>query len=148
MLFKGAGRLKGSYIRVADGDRLMSEYEVYSYEAFKQKIHDELRETPRAELQDIYTPAFDEYIVYLKNSKPNLANLCKEKISKLHGFTDNSKPTLAGVMLFAEYPQAYFPQLCITAVSVPGNEISMTGNVGEIFIDNKRIDGTLTQMLN
>ncbi len=146
--YKGAGRLKGSYIRVADGDRLMSEYEVYSYEAFKQKIHDELRETPRAELQDIYTPAFDEYIVYLKISKPNLANLSKEKISKLQGFTDNSKPTLAGVMLFAEYPQAYFPQLCITAVSVPGNEISMTGNVGERFIDNKRIDGTLTQMLN
>ena len=27
--YKGAGRLKGSYIRVADGDRLMTEYEVY-----------------------------------------------------------------------------------------------------------------------
>ena len=29
--YKGAGRLKGSYIRVADGDRQMNEYEVYSY---------------------------------------------------------------------------------------------------------------------
>ena len=41
--YKGAGRLRGSYVRVADGDRLMTEYEVYSYEAFKQDIHDELR---------------------------------------------------------------------------------------------------------
>lgn len=64
-----------------------------------KKTHDELRETSRAELQDIYPPAFDEYLIYLKKSKPNLANLSKERISKLQGFTDNSKPTLAGVML-------------------------------------------------
>ncbi|MGN1318218.1 MAG: ATP-binding protein [Lachnospirales bacterium] len=146
--YKGSGRLKGSYIRVADGDRLMSEYEVYSYEAFKKKIHDELREVERADINEIYTAYFDEYLVYLRSSKPNLANLSKERILKLQGFSDKDKPTLAGIMLFADYPQAYFPQLSITAVKVPGNEISMTGNVGERFIDNKRIDGTLTQMLN
>lgn len=32
-----------------DSDRLMTEYEVYSYEAFKKKIQDELRTTERAE---------------------------------------------------------------------------------------------------
>ena len=51
-------------------------------------------------------------------------------------------------MLFSNYPQAFFPQLCITAVSVPGTEISSTASVGERFIDNQRIDGTLVQMLN
>lgn len=40
------------------------------------------------------------------------------------------------------------PQLCITAVSVPGKEMSATGSVGERFIDNKRIEGSITQMLN
>jgi ATP-dependent DNA helicase RecG len=146
--YKGAGRLKGSYIRVADGDRLMNEYEVYSYEAFKQKIQDELRVAQRAELSDVYTTAFDEYLIYLKRTKPNLANLDRDKIARLQGFTENNMPTLAGVMLFSDYPQAYFPQLCITAVAVPGEEMSMTGSVGERFIDNKRIDGTLIQMLN
>ncbi len=33
-------------------------------------------------------------------------------------------------------------------MSVPGTEISSTGSVGERFIDNKRLDGTLVQMLN
>lgn len=40
------------------------------------------------------------------------------------------------------------PQLCITAVSVPGKEMSATGSIGERFIDNKRIEGSITQMLN
>lgn len=146
--YKGAGRLKGSYVRVADGDRLMTEYEVYSYEAFKKKIQDELREAERAEYDDIKTPAFSKYLIEIKNKKANLAELPEDKICRLQGFVCDKKPTLAGVMLFAQYPQAYFPQLCITAVSVPGTEMSMTGSVGERFIDNKKIDGTIPQMLN
>ncbi len=146
--YKGAGRLKGSYIRVADGDRLMTEYEVYSYEAFKKKIQDELREAERAVIDDIKTGAFYKYLLELKEKKPNLSGLTEEKICRLQGFTTGGKPTLAGVMLFSDYPQAFFPQLCITAVSVPGTEISAAGGVGERFIDNKRIDGTLVQMMN
>lgn len=146
--YKGAGRLRGSYIRVADGDRLMTEYEVYSYEAFKKKIQDELRETDRADFSDIRTAAFSKYIVEMKSKKPNLADLSEEKICSLQGFIGSSKPTLAGVLLFSVYPQAFYPQLCITAVSVPGTKMSMTGSVGERFIDNRRIDGTLQQMLN
>ncbi len=146
--YKGAGRLKGSYIRVADGDRLMTEYEVYSYEAFKKKIQDELREAERAVIDDIKTNAFYKYLLELKEKRPNLSGLTEEKICRLQGFTTDGKPTLAGVMLFSDYPQAFFPQLCITAVSVPGTEISVAGGVGERFIDNKRIDGTLVQMMN
>lgn len=147
--YKGAGRLKGSYIRVADGDRLMNEYEVYNYEAFKKKIQDELRIAPRAVLEDIKTSEFFRYIQELKIKKPNLSKLSKNKICRLQGFTDSdyTAPTLAGVLLFSDYPQAFFPQLCITAVALPGNEMKITGDVGERFIDNKRIDGTIPQML-
>ena len=50
-------------------------------------------------------------------------------------------------MLFCRYPQAYFPQLCITAVALPGNEIGETGVSGERFLDNERIEGNLSDML-
>ena len=146
--YSGVGRLKGSYIRSGDADRLMTEYEVYSFEAFKKKIQDELRISERAVMKDMQTKAFDLYINLLRNKKPNLAELPNEDLCRLQGFTENEKPTLAGLMLFSNYPQAFFPQLCITAVSVPGTEISSTGSVGERFIDNKRLDGTLVQMLN
>ncbi|MGN0499451.1 MAG: ATP-binding protein [Acutalibacteraceae bacterium] len=146
--YKGAGRLRGSYVRVADGDRLMTEYEVYSYEAFKQDIHDELRTNSRAELNDINTEEYQLYLLELKKNKPHLAKLEEKEINRLQGFVVDNKPTVAALMLFSVYPQAYFPQLCITAVSVPGKEMSATGSVGERFIDNKRIEGSITQMLN
>ena len=146
--YKGAGRLRGSYVRVADGDRLMTEYEVYSYEAFKQDIHDELRTNSRAELTDINTEEYQLYLLELKKNKPHLAKLEEKEINRLQGFVVDNKPTVAALMLFSVYPQAYFPQLCITAVSVPGKEMSATGSVGERFIDNKRIEGSITQMLN
>lgn len=146
--YKGAGRLRGSYVRVADGDRLMTEYEVYSYEAFKQDIHDELRTNDRAEMTDINTEEYQLYLLGLKKNKPHLAKLEEKEINRLQGFVVDNKPTVAALMLFSVYPQAYFPQLCITAVSVPGKEMSATGSVGERFIDNKRIEGSITQMLN
>ena len=146
--YKGSGRLRGSYVRVADGDRLMTEYEVYSYEAFKQDIHDELRTNDRAEMTDINTDEYQLYLLELKKNKPHLAKLEEKEINRLQGFVVDNKPTIAALMLFSVYPQAYFPQLCITAVSVPGKEMSATGSVGERFIDNKRIEGSITQMLN
>ena len=146
--YKGAGRLRGSYVRVADGDRLMTEYEVYSYEAFKQDIHDELRTNDRAEMTDINTDEYQLYLLELKKNKPYLAKLEEKEINRLQGFVVDNKPTVAALMLFSVYPQSYFPQLCITAVSVPGKEMSATGSVGERFIDNKRIEGSITQMLN
>ncbi len=145
--YKGVGRIKGSYIRVGDGDRLMTEYEIYSYESFKKEIHDELRIVSRATIEDIDNDKFLEYMFKIKKNKPNLSAIPIEKIRKLQGFCENEKPTLAGILLFGDYPQAYFPQLCITAVVVPGIEKSTTGIVGERFIDNMRIDGTIPQML-
>ena len=146
--YSGVGRLKGSYIRSSDGDRLMTEYEVYSFEAFRKKIQDELRISERAETKDMQTKAFELYLNTLRIKKPHLAELPDKELCRLQGFTSDDKPTLTGLMLFSAYPQAFFPQLCITAVSVPGTEISSNSAVGERFIDNKKIDGTLVQMLN
>ena len=146
--YKGSGRLKGSYLRVGDGDRHMTEYEVYSYEAFRKKIQDELRIAERAELSDIDTDAHTEYLITMRKKKPNLANLPTDKINSLQGFVIDNKPTLAGVMLFSPYPQGFFPQLCITAVSVQGSEMGNDSEVGERFIDNARIDGNIVNMLD
>ena len=40
-----------------------------------------------------------------------------------------------------------FPQLCIIATVVPGKEMGATGNQGERFLDNQRIEGNISEML-
>lgn len=51
-------------------------------------------------------------------------------------------------MTFSLYPQAYFPQLCITAVSVPGVAVGDQTPDGVRFLDNKRITGAIPEMLD
>lgn len=145
--YKGAGRLRGSYIRVGDADMPMTEYEIYSHEVFKRKIQDELRAVERADMDSFDKNALAEYFIRLRRVKPNLANLPDEKILQLQGITDHGKPTVAGIMMLGEYPQAYFPQLSVTAMVVDGTAVGELGKNGERFIDNQRIEGTLSKML-
>lgn len=145
--YTGKGRLKGSYIRVGDADEPMTEYEVYSYEAFRRKYQDDVRTVERASLGVLDKVLLDEYLIKIKKERPNLAMLDNRQIYELMSVTKEEIPTLAAVMLFGFYPQAYFPQLCILASSVPGTEVGQPGTEGERFLDSQRIQGTLTQML-
>ena len=146
--YKGKGRLKGSYTRIGDSDELMTEYEIYSYEAFRRKYQDDIREVPRATLAALNQQKLETYTQKLKMGKPHLAAIDESTIYELMSVTRNNEVTLAATMLFSPYPQAYFPQLCITAVVIPGTEIGNEGDEGERFLDNQRIEGTIPDMLN
>lgn len=145
--YRGAGRMRGSYIRVGEADMPMTEYEIYGYEVFKRKIQDELRIVERATMDSFDKDFLSEYFYKLRKAKPNLSKQSDEKILQLQGLTEQGRPTLAGIMMLGEYPQAYFPQLSITAMVVEGTELGDLGTNGERFIDNQRIEGTLSQML-
>lgn len=54
---------------------------------------------------------------------------------------------MAAALVFGIYPQTWFPQLCITAVSVPGTAMGDTDRDGGRFLDNKRITGSIPEML-
>lgn len=145
--YKGAGRLRGSYVRVGDADLPMTEYEVYSYEAYKKKIRDELRIVPRATTDDFSARLLAAYFVKVRDTKVQLAGLDNTTILRLQGLTQDERPTVDGVLLLCEYPQAFFPQLGITAMVVDGTEFGTANEAGVRFIDNKRFDGTIPQML-
>ena len=149
VFYKGVGRIKGSFIRVGDSDELMSEYEIYSYDAFRKRIRDDIRVVENAKLSLLNKDRLSEYLQSVKEQRSNLAdNVSDEEILELMGVTADNVPTLAGLMTFSRYPQTYFPQLCITAVAVPGTEMGTTGPDGERFIDNKRITGAIPEMLD
>jgi len=145
--YKGAGRMKGSYVRSGGADNPMTEYEVYSYEAYKRQVHDDLRVIDRASMDDLNSAQLDSYLVKLKVQKPKFATLPLEDTLKLQGIAIGGKPTLAGVMLFGKYPQGFNPQLSITAMVAAGNDaFEYSGETR--FIDNQRIEGTIPEMLD
>mgnify|MGYP003297236496 CR=1 FL=1 len=131
--YRAAGRIRGSYIRVGESDQPMTEYEVYSYEAYRKKIRDELRTVDRAGIQDLYKDTLTEYFIKLRQAKPNLSRHTEERILQLQGITDEDRPTVAGLLLLGEYPQAFFPQMSITAMLVDGTEIGPVGESGARF---------------
>lgn len=146
--YRGQGRVRGSYVRVGDSDEPMTEYEVYSYEAFRKKYQDDVREVQRTTSVMLDSEKVDSYIQLLKEGKPNLSSLGDSEIKELMGITRMGVATLNACMLFCPYPQAYFPQLCIKAVVIPGREMGEVSDLGARFIDNRRIEGSIPQMLD
>jgi len=146
--YTGKGRLKGSYTRVGTNDEPMTEYEVYSYEAYRKKYQDDIRKIPRVTIGSIDTEKLNAYFKLLAENKPNLSRLENEQISELMSITVGGEYSLVATLLFSLYPQAYFPQLCIIATAIPGTEVGQLGETFERFSDNKRIEGTIPEMLD
>ncbi len=146
--FKTArGRLQGSCKRVGDADKPMSEYEVYSYEAFRRKYRDDIRPSEGATLQSLDEALLGRYLALMRHERPNLSRTTEAQQLELTGIAREGRITLAATLLFGLYPQAYYPQLCILATCIPGIEKGSTDDFGNRFTDTKRIEGTLPDML-
>ena len=142
------GRLKGSYIRVGDADKPMTEYEVYSYEAYRKKYRDDIRPVENASLTSLSQDELEDYMVRRKKNRPHFSALSTEQFNELMNITKDGKVTLSALLLFCPYPQTYFPQLAIIAARVPGVEIGKVTDDGQRFTDSKRIEGNLMDMLD
>lgn len=145
--YKGAGRVKGSYIRVGDADLPMTDYELYSYEAFRKHLYDDERSIERASLNVLNQDVLQRYVLEKRIDRPGFGKLPEAEQYELLNITRNGIPTLAAVLNFAIYPQGYLPQLSITAIVVPGTEIGSLAEDSARFLDNKRIEGTIAEMV-
>lgn len=148
VFYQGKGRLKGSYTRVGDSDEPMTEYEIYSYEAYRKKYQDDIRVIERVTFASLKQDLLAEYVELLKKGKPRLSAISDDAIYELMSIKRDDAITLSTVLNFSPYPQAYFPQLCIIATVVPGNEVGTIGEQGERFSDNQRIEGNISEMLD
>ena len=146
--YMGKGKMKGSYIRVGDADLPMNEYEIYSYDSFKYKTEDELRIKQRIDYDFLNNNSINSFIDKITRLKPNLINIDKETILKLNGIIDkNNFPTLCGIMNFGKYPQYFSPNLDIVAIRCASKEYGIENQDGVRFLDNKRLDGTIPEIL-
>lgn len=145
--YRGAGRVDGAYVRVGDADLKMTDYELYSFEAFRKHLHDDERPIGRASLSMLDADMLNDYVRKKRIERPKFARLNDEQAYEMLQLTKDGIPTLAAIMNFGLYPQGYLPQLAITAVVVPGTQIGEVADDDARFTDNKRIEGTLSDML-
>lgn len=141
------GRLKGAFIREKGKDRPICAYEIYSYDAYREKVREDIRTLDEISYDLLDANATEGYFLLRKKNYPKFSVMPKDELLELTGITRNHKVTLAAALLFSKYPQAYFPQLSILASVVSGTEIGALSEEGQRFSDKKRIEGTLPEML-
>ncbi len=145
--YSGAGRVQGSYIRVGEADLHMTDYEIYCYEVFRRHQHDDERPVERAAENMLDKDLVDEYIRKRQKDRPGFSRLDPAQTYDLLAITRDGHPTVAAIMNMGVYPQGYFPQWGITAIVVPGKEIGDVAEDHARFLDNKRIEGTISTMV-
>ncbi|MGN0413790.1 MAG: ATP-binding protein, partial [Lachnospiraceae bacterium] len=116
--------------------------------AYRKKYQDDIRIIERVSFASLDQNLLANYIEILKKGKPRLAAISDNEIYELMSIKRDNAITLSAVMNFSPYPQAYFPQLCIIATVVPGTEMGEIGTQGERFLDNQRIEGNISEMLD
>ena len=150
--YKPKGLKAGSYTREGDRDELLTDYEIYAFESYNDHIFEDTRPTKKSSIEDLNKESLKEYLNKIKELKPNFSKNSYEKNLKLCGIvdSDNNKiyPTLAGTLIFGDYPQSFYPQLFVACSVIPGTKLGDVGSLGERFIDNQRVEGTIEEMLD
>ena len=73
VFYKGVGRIKGSYVRVGESDEPMNEYEVYSYDAFRKRVRDDIRVVENTKFSLVDEIRMAQYLHAVRNEQKNLA---------------------------------------------------------------------------
>ena len=150
---KSRGPYDGAFLRIGDGDRKLSRYEVDRLiEERKQPSYD-AKIVPDATLDD-----FDSELVagLLQRERANsprvFASLNDEdallSLTAVKKAEDGSiHPTLAGLMSLGKHPQKHFPRANVTFAVFPGTSKEMLSDEGARFLDSRTIIGPIPVML-
>lgn len=117
------------------------------YEIRRKHVHDDERVEKRCNLSFLDKNKLESYVENKKIKCPKLSKLEEKQIYELLGITKEGNPTLSAIMNFGIYPQGIYPQLAITAIVVSGTEIGDVSFDGKRFVDNERIEGTISEMI-
>lgn len=144
--YRGAGLNRGSFVRVGDGDRRLSAYEVQILLSGRGQPRDdeEQLEIGADELDADLVAAF---LTRLRERRPHaFGGLSPEAALEQAQVVRNGFVTLAGLLALGRYPQRRFPQLMISFVHFPtldGTELDS----GERFLDNVVCEGPIPIMV-
>jgi ATP-dependent DNA helicase RecG len=149
--YRGAGHLNGSFIRVADGDRKLTSYEVQLLMASRGQPRDDEEPVPTATLADLDVARLAGLVNRLKQRSRNLADRSEAEVLDMLKILvragGDRVPSLAAMLALGRYPQQFFPALCTQFVVYPTNLVGSPGADDARFLDNRRFDGPISSLV-
>jgi ATP-dependent DNA helicase RecG len=147
-----AGLKNGAFVRVADGDRRLSEYEVHLLIASRGQPRDDEMPVLDATVDDL-DPELVGALLARKREPEGSAFRKLDDVAALLTLKGAARvegalhPTLGGLLALGRFPQQFFPALGVTFVAYPTARLGESGPGGERFLDNRRIDGPIPRMI-
>jgi ATP-dependent DNA helicase RecG len=150
--YKGAGPFHGAFIRVADGNRRLTEYEVRQFWESRHQPRYDRSPVPNRSIGDLDRDRLQAFLERVRHRNPDrFRDWDDERLMLSLGVLTRCNnglcPTLAGYLAFGIYPQDEFPQLHLSIVRYPTLEPGAIGPSGERFLDNVKVEGNLPDML-
>jgi ATP-dependent DNA helicase RecG len=150
--YSGAALTNGAFVREADGDRRLSEYEVQVMLASRGQPRDDREPIPGTGVEDFDPELLQSFFARVRVAHPAKSASSDEEILQGAGalvrHEGQWQASLAGLLALGREPQRFFPHLSIRFVSFPGTAIGDLGPKGERFLEEARIEGPIPLMIS
>ncbi|MDA2809353.1 putative DNA binding domain-containing protein [Nocardiopsis sp. RSe5-2] len=149
---KSMGAYQGSFIRVGDGDRRMTQYEILALMASKGQPKEDLEPVPGTSVDDLDAQLVGAFLEQLRARRPyRYADMeDHEALRRMRVLIKDDdgreRLSLGGLLALGEYPQEHFPQLMVSFVHYPESGGGSLQS-GERFLDNVALEGPVPVMV-
>lgn len=144
----------GSYVRVGDGDRRLSPYEVDRLLEGRRPARYDREVVEEAVMGDFDEELLEGFIRRQRADSPRaFKGMSDEELLEALCVTARdgdgvARPTLAGLMALGRFPQRYFPRACLSFTVIPGTSKADVSAEGLRFLDSREIVGPIPVMIS
>jgi len=141
------GMNQGSYIRVHDGNRHLTDYEIHVMVSGRGQPADDAAPVDGARLEQLDDALVSDLLRRLRQRRGEIfTDLADHDVLHMLGVLTDRQPdspvTLAGLLALGRYPQQFVPQLAASFVVLPTMDGTPLAD-GTRFIDNQPLDGPI-----
>ena len=144
---RAEGMNHGSYTRVHDGNRRLTDYEIHLMISGRGQPTDDAAPIDDARLEHLNNALVDDLLRRLRQRRGEIfTEAADHEVLHMLGVLSEQRPdspvTLAGLLALGRYPQQFVPQLAASFVVLPRADGSPLAD-GTRFIDNQPLDGPI-----
>ncbi|MEU4246924.1 ATP-binding protein [Amycolatopsis sp. NPDC026612] len=145
---RGAGMSQGCFVRVGDGDRKLTSYEVQLLLANRGQPREDEAPVPGTGPADFDAALVTAFLARLRTRRPyafselDAVSALRRAKALVRDENGADVASVGGLLALGSYPQEHFPQLMLTFVHYPTTDGADT-TTGERFVDNVVAEGPI-----